>query len=155
MIADYRNSYYGREASRALDRLGADRAAVLLASARREPALAIAAGTPPASAPLIQRLLAVGLYDDAIAEVQKAKLETGASPLLDATLAYALNRKGDLRGAIGIRSERVGSIRSQSGVLASRTTRSRSSSAVVVPARARSATRAAMMARESLSSSAM
>lgn len=100
VIADYRNSYYGREASRALDRLGADRAAVLLASARREPALAIAAGTPPASAPLIQHLLAVGLYDDAIAEVQKAKLETGASPLLDATLAYALNRKGDLRGAI-------------------------------------------------------
>jgi soluble lytic murein transglycosylase len=100
VIADYRNSYYGREAARALNRLGADRAAVLLASARREPALAIAAGTPPASAPLIQRLLAVGLYDDAIAEVQKAKLETGTSPLLDATLAYALNRKGDLRGAI-------------------------------------------------------
>jgi soluble lytic murein transglycosylase len=100
VIADYRNSYYGREASRSLERLGADRASVLLAAARRDPALSIAAGAPPAGARLIQRLLAIGLYDDAIAELQKAKLESGASPLLDATLAYALNRKGDLRGAI-------------------------------------------------------
>jgi soluble lytic murein transglycosylase len=100
VIADYRNSYYGREAARSLERLGADRASVLLAAARRDPALSIAAGAPPAGAGLIQRLLAIGLYDDAIAELQKAKLETGPSPLLDATLAYALNRKGDLRGAI-------------------------------------------------------
>jgi soluble lytic murein transglycosylase len=100
VIADYRNSYYGREAARSLERLGADRASVLLAAARRDPALSIAAGAPPAGARLIRRLLAIGLYDDAIAELQKAKLETDASPLLDATLAYALNRKGDLRGAI-------------------------------------------------------
>jgi soluble lytic murein transglycosylase len=100
VIADYRNSYYGREAARSLERLGADRASVLLAAARREPVLSIAAGTPPANTRLIQRLLAVGLYDDAIAELRKAKLESGSSPMIDATIAYALNRKGDLRGAI-------------------------------------------------------
>jgi peptidoglycan lytic transglycosylase len=99
VVADYRNSYYGREATQAIERLGG-RAAVTLAVARREPAPGVTPGAPPPSAHVIRLLLAAGLYDDAIAEVRKAQLDYGNTPVLDATLAYALNRKGELRAAI-------------------------------------------------------
>ena len=46
---------------------------------------------------LIRALLAAGLYDDAMLEVRKIQRVSGTSPLLDATMAYALNRKGELR----------------------------------------------------------
>lgn len=100
VVADYRNSYYGREATGAIERLGVDRSAVMLASARREAPPVASPGPVPANAPLIQRLLEAGLYDDAIAEVRRVQAESGNTPMLDATLAYALNRKGDLRAAI-------------------------------------------------------
>ncbi|MEO8483164.1 MAG: transglycosylase SLT domain-containing protein [Acidobacteriota bacterium] len=100
VIADYRNSYYGREATRAIQRLAGPRGSVALVSATRTPALAIAAGAVPPNARLIRRLLEAGMYDDAIAEVRKTQAESGNSPMLDATIAYALNRKGELRPAI-------------------------------------------------------
>ncbi len=53
-IADYRNSYYGREALRAATALAGARGAVVLASARRPATLTLAPGPPPANAPLDQ-----------------------------------------------------------------------------------------------------
>jgi len=79
-----------------------------VASARRDvdgtatgqQALVVVPGRAPARLPLIRALLIAGLNDDAIAELRKAQRDEGTSPYIEATIAYALNRKGDLRGAI-------------------------------------------------------
>ena len=100
-LADYRNSYYGREAQRALAALpGGARTTPAQVIAERDPSRAIVPGAFPANAVLVRRLLAVGFYDDAIAELRRAQGETGRAPVVEATIAYALNRKGDLRPAI-------------------------------------------------------
>src|SRR5205814_9000629 len=70
------------------------------APAKNELPSTIVPGTAPPNALMIRHLLSAGLYDDAILEVQKAQVEQGTSPMLEATIAYALNRKGDLRPAI-------------------------------------------------------
>ena len=98
VIADYRNSYYGRQATRAMTALVPGFGRVEHVS-RTEP-LAVNPGDPPPNAAMIRSLLGAGLYDTAIMEIRKAQLQTGPAPVLDATMAYALNRKGDLRGAI-------------------------------------------------------
>ena len=103
VIADYRNSYYGRQATHEVERLIAPSrpaGAGPVAPARRTLPPTIVAGVPPPNAPLIRALLAAGLYDDAILEVRKIQRVSGSTPLLDATIAYALNRKGDLRFGI-------------------------------------------------------
>jgi soluble lytic murein transglycosylase len=125
-IASYRNSYYGRQAAQALGELpgspatasvGVDPPAAMRArpaafpSAGDGPAqrpatqseqasLAVVPGRAPANIPLVRALLLAGLHDDAIAELRKVQREEGTSPYIEATIAYALNRKGDLRGAI-------------------------------------------------------
>ncbi len=98
VIADYRNSYYGRQAARAMADLVPGFGKVEPVG-RTEP-LSVDPGDPPTNAAIIRALLDGGLYDAAIMEIRKAQLETGPAPILDATMAYALNRKGDLRGAI-------------------------------------------------------
>ncbi len=103
VIADYRNSYYGRQATHELERLLAPTrpaGAGAVAPARRTLPPTIVAGVPPPNAPLIRAMLAAGLYDDAILEIRKVQRASGTTPLLDASVAYALNRKGDLRAAI-------------------------------------------------------
>ena len=100
VIADYRNSYYGRQATAEVERLLAPTrpaGAGAVAPARRTLPPTIVAGVPPPNANLIRALLAAGLYDDAMLEVRKIQRVSGTSPLLDATVAYALNRKGELR----------------------------------------------------------
>jgi soluble lytic murein transglycosylase len=100
VIADYRNSYYGRQATHEVERLIAPTrpaGAGPVAPARRTLPPTIVAGVAPPNAPLIRALLAAGLYDDAILEVRKIQRISGSTPMLDATIAYALNRKGDLR----------------------------------------------------------
>ena len=57
-----------------------------------------ASGIP--SADLIRSLLAAGLYDDALNEVQWAQKTGGDSPVLQATLGYTWAQKGDLRRGI-------------------------------------------------------
>jgi soluble lytic murein transglycosylase len=101
-IASYRNSYYGREASRAIDAMKRGRhASIVTAAPAPEPVpLALVAGTRPPNTDLIQRLLDAGLYDDAVFEIRKVQTQAGSAPLLEATVAYALNRKGELRPAI-------------------------------------------------------
>jgi peptidoglycan lytic transglycosylase len=103
VIADYRNSYYGRQAAHEVERLLAPArpaGAGPVAPARRTLPATVVAGTPPPNAGMIRALLGAGLYDDAILEIRKIQRVSGTSPLLDATIAYALNRKGDLRPGI-------------------------------------------------------
>jgi peptidoglycan lytic transglycosylase len=103
VINDYRNSYYGRQATHEVEQiLAASRPAGAgpVAPARRTLPPTLVASTPPPNASLIRAMLGAGLYDDAILELRKIQRATGSSPLIDATIAYALNRKGELRLAI-------------------------------------------------------
>src|SRR5690606_6171742 len=54
-------------------------------------------GEAPTTAALIQALLEAQLWDDAIGEIRRAQRDEGVTPLLEATLGYAYNRRGDLR----------------------------------------------------------
>ena len=97
--ADYRNSYYGRLAQQQLARAGdqlstADRAV----SASRQPVTATPSH-PPTEA-RIRALLGAGLYGDALSELRYAQRAWGGNPALDATIAWAYHRQGELRRAI-------------------------------------------------------
>lgn len=100
----YQNSYYGREAVRAMSTLtGAPgKATVSRVSFESPLALALTPGEPPPNARLITRLLEVGLWDDAIGELKRTQRDLGATPILLATEAYAWNRKGELRTGINV-----------------------------------------------------
>lgn len=110
VIALYQNSYYGREAGRALQAITGTSSATVKRARFDAPAarsylaapLSIAPGEPPPNGPLITRLLEIGLYDEAIGELKRAERERGSSPLITASLAYAWNRKGELRTAINL-----------------------------------------------------
>ncbi len=103
-ITDYRNSFYGRQAARELEKL--------LATARPAGAGPVAPaaltlpptldpGPSPANAALVRRLLEAGLYEAAANELRAAQRESqSSSPRLEATLAFALGRLGQLRPAI-------------------------------------------------------
>jgi soluble lytic murein transglycosylase len=95
---DYAHSYYGRLAEGHLRRAG-----VLPKGDRPR----TAAAQSPAPAPVaiandatIRLLLSAGLYDDAINELRHAQRVSGSSPVIDATIAWAYHRKGELRRAI-------------------------------------------------------
>ncbi len=95
---DYGNSYYGRLALQHLPKSARTAAAADVVSASTPPQAA-AAERPPTTR-TIQHLLLAGLYDDAIAELRYAQRAWGNSPILDATIAWSYNRKGELRRAI-------------------------------------------------------
>jgi soluble lytic murein transglycosylase len=103
-IADYRNTYYGREAKRELDAwhvpVEAEPARSADVPTRPDTLATIAPGPLPANAAVVRALLGAGLYDDAVGELRLIERDGGTSPLIEATLAYALNRKGELRPAI-------------------------------------------------------
>ena len=102
-IADYGNSYYGREAARARETLMAamrPAGAGPVEPVRRATPLVFEPGPAPTTAPIIQSLLRAQLWDDAIGEIRRAQRTEGVTPLLEATLGYAYNRRGDLRLAI-------------------------------------------------------
>lgn len=96
---DYGNSYYGRLASRRIAResgaLTPDRP--VAAAARQVPP---SATPPPPTADRIRLLLANGMYDDALAELEYAGRQWGTSPAIEATMAWAYHKKGELRRAI-------------------------------------------------------
>jgi soluble lytic murein transglycosylase len=102
VAADYLNSYYGRLTSSILAARKVEPIA-LAATARASDGHAAPASLdgPRASiAPVVQALLAAGLYDDAIDEIEWARRTHGDSPVLDATLGLVWSRKGDLRRGI-------------------------------------------------------
>jgi soluble lytic murein transglycosylase len=96
VYTDYANSYYGRLAAAHLRRAGA--------LPRTEVAHASQTSAAPASAlpneSTIRLLLSIGLYDDAIRELRYAQRASGTSPAVEATIAWAYHRKGELRRAI-------------------------------------------------------
>jgi soluble lytic murein transglycosylase len=102
-MADYGNSYYGREAARARETLlAASRPAGAgpVAAARRVEPLTFEPGAAPPTASVIESLLSAQLWDDAIGEIRRSQRDHGNTPLLEATLAYAYHQRGDLRLAI-------------------------------------------------------
>jgi soluble lytic murein transglycosylase len=98
VVADYGKSYYGRLASRALPAHARLAAATDAVPASRQ--LATTDRPEPPTAALIRVLLAAELYDDALNELRYVQRTSGASPRVDATIAWAYHQKGELRRAI-------------------------------------------------------
>ena len=92
---DYHNSYYGRLAVRRLADL---RQPAVAASVERE--VPPIPGPPVPTAGRITMLLAAGLNREALSEVQYAQRMWGDSPQLQATLALAHRRIGNVRAGI-------------------------------------------------------
>jgi soluble lytic murein transglycosylase len=95
----YRNSYYGRQASRRADAV--QRRSKPAGAASATP-IRIDPGLRPSdrAVPLIRALLTADLYEDAEAELRWAARQSGTSPFMEASIAYALHRQGELRPAI-------------------------------------------------------
>jgi soluble lytic murein transglycosylase len=86
---DYQNSYYGRLATRLLQRRKLPPVV--------ESGVSRMTAAPPAAVPtadLIRALTAAGLYEDALREVQYAQRVWGDSPQLQATFAWIRHRQG-------------------------------------------------------------
>ena len=106
LVADYRNSYYGRIAERALTARQVEpmtMAASVAAPVGAQDAVRAASTARPApasNAAVIRALITYALYDDALAEVQWAQQTSGDTPALQATIGLIYSRKGDLRRGI-------------------------------------------------------
>jgi soluble lytic murein transglycosylase len=97
VLGDYGNSYYGRLAERSLPRNARAAIGDAVPAARRGSSDRPA---EPPNAPLIKLLLASELYDDALNELRYVQRTSGSSPIVEATMAWAYNQKGELRRAI-------------------------------------------------------
>ncbi|MEK6629900.1 MAG: transglycosylase SLT domain-containing protein [Acidobacteriota bacterium] len=101
LVEDYRNSYYGRLAAQWLRSHGLAVPGGPEAAARFVAPGGLAADSPGVpTAGLIRWLIAAEMNDEALDEVQYAERAYGSSPVLLATRAWLVNRKGDLRPAI-------------------------------------------------------
>jgi soluble lytic murein transglycosylase len=98
VVTDYGNSYYGRLAQRHLARSAQTALTndALPAARQSTPPRPIDAG----SAAVIRLLLASDLYDDALNKLRYVQRTSGTSPAVEATIAWAYHRKGELRRAI-------------------------------------------------------
>jgi soluble lytic murein transglycosylase len=96
VVADYRNSYYGRLAAALLTTRGQP---VLPSPSTVVSASVAAIKTPPTDA-LMRELTALQLYDEALREVQYAQRIWGDSPQLQATTAWIRYRQG-----LGLRAQ--------------------------------------------------
>lgn len=100
VIADYRNTYYGRLAKRESERILAalrPAGAGPVSPASVEWPATVSAGSRPDNATLVQGLIAAGMYEEAVGELRRVQANGGTSPLVEATIAVALNREGRLR----------------------------------------------------------
>ena len=106
IVADYRNSYYGRNAERTLTARQVEpmvMAASVSAPVGAQDAVRTAsarAARPVSNAAVIRSLITHALYDDALAEVEWAQKSSGDTPALQATIGLIYSRKGDLRRGI-------------------------------------------------------
>jgi soluble lytic murein transglycosylase len=98
-VVDYANSYYGRLSSSRLTALHLDVSPDLVSATRWQSPGGSATPAIP-TADLIAWLIDAKLYDAALDEVVFAQRTWGRSPVLDATRAWLLNRRGDLRPGI-------------------------------------------------------
>jgi soluble lytic murein transglycosylase len=102
-IADYRNSYYGRNSIREAEKIQAvlrPAGAGPVSPASLVLPASIAPGVRPPNAGLIESLMAAGMFEEAIGELRHVQAAQGTSPLLEASIALALNRQGLLRSGI-------------------------------------------------------
>lgn len=90
---DYHNSYYGRLALKRLER---ERGGNVTPTLQRQPQTSSAIPT----AGRIATLLSIGLHREALNELQYAQRVWGDSPQLQATIALAHNRIGNVRAGI-------------------------------------------------------
>lgn len=102
-IADYRNSYYGRLAAHETERIQAvlrpNGGGPVAPASFAAPAI-IVPGPRPYNADLIRHLLAAGMFDEALGELRMLQATEGTSPIIEASIALALNRQGKLRPGI-------------------------------------------------------
>lgn len=102
-IDQYRNTYYGRASIREVERLRAATrppTAGQVSPASFELPPTVVPSTRPDNGRLIQSLLAAAMYDEAILELRRIQATTGNTPMVEATIAFAMNRQGRLRPAI-------------------------------------------------------
>jgi soluble lytic murein transglycosylase len=119
VYTDYMNSYYGRLASRHLPNVkaAADQPQSVKVAYQDPPAAQPpAVSPPPPNAPTIRYLLAAGLYDTGLSELQFAQKAWGTSPAIEATMAWVYHEKGDLRRAITIMRRAYPQFLAESGV---------------------------------------
>jgi soluble lytic murein transglycosylase len=89
-LADYQNTYYGRLADAILKKYGeAPRAGTLVFSGQSRQAAQAKAGPFPPTEPAIRTLLALGLYEPAVKELEYARARWGDSPAITASIAWA------------------------------------------------------------------
>jgi soluble lytic murein transglycosylase len=98
VYTDYANSYYGRLAEKKLSQRAAS-------AGVQNPLVPVKYDPVPPQPELsneatIRLLLAAGLYDDALNELRYGQRLHGSSPAIDATIAWAYHKKGDLRRGI-------------------------------------------------------
>lgn len=97
-VTDYAQSYYGRLAVARLQALKIPPSTEPVAIVRASASADTTAALPTAE--LIAWLIRATLYDEALDEIVYAKRAWGRSPALEATRAWLLNRKGELRPGI-------------------------------------------------------
>ncbi len=97
VLTDYRNTYYGHLVAARFRQRGEAQPAI-------EPVAIVESGSSdvrlPGNAQIIRLLLALGLNDQALDELQYAQRTWGDSPVITATIAWVRNQGGDLRAAI-------------------------------------------------------
>ena len=88
-VADYQNTYYGRLAARQLADFGTASVGSNLVFVRSVQAMAGEGVHLPPTADTIRTLLAAGLYEPAVKELEFALKKWGDSPAIGATIAWA------------------------------------------------------------------
>jgi len=102
-VTDYANTYFGQLAAGVLRNRHVPVPAGVEAARRfaaSEPASSPAGGVDGVPVETIRWLISAEMYDEAFDEVLFAERTLGATPELQATRAWLLNRRGDLRPAI-------------------------------------------------------
>ena len=88
-ITDYHNTYYGRLAEKLLEKQGGSPGASNLVFAQTAAQLAGEDDYFPPTEETIRMLLALGLYEPAVRELEFARAKWGDSPAITATIAWA------------------------------------------------------------------
>ncbi len=104
VATDYLNTYYGRLAAARLDSRPPQRRLVVDLSTSGQPAAQseerLQMEPLPPNAATVRALLALELYDQALDELHYAQKTWSDSPAIQATVAWILHKRGDLRAAI-------------------------------------------------------
>jgi soluble lytic murein transglycosylase len=88
-VMDYQNSYYGRLATKSLTNLGTGSGQSNLIFVRNAAEMTGEGDHFPPTAGTIRTLLALGLYEPAVKELEFARKKWGDSPAIGATIAWA------------------------------------------------------------------